>query len=73
MKFGALLSQNLKKGSKGLTTLLMMESIQAFEERKNMAKTAGEEASTKLMLPMFGMLAVVLIMVVVPAFLSMQM
>lgn len=73
MKFGALLSQNLKKGSKGLTQLLTMESIQAFEERKSMARTAGEEASTKLMLPMFGMLAVVLIMVVVPAFLSMQM
>ncbi len=72
MKFGAMLSQNLKKGNKGLAEMLSMESIQAFEERKSIAKKAGEEASTKLMLPMFAMLAVVLFMVIVPAFLSMQ-
>lgn len=72
MKLGALLSQNLRKGSKGLTELLSMESIQAFEERKNLAKRYGEEASTKLMIPMFLMLAIVLVMVIIPAFLSMQ-
>lgn len=72
MKFGAMLSQNLKKGSKGLGELLKMESIQALENRKSMARKRGEEASTKLLLPMFGMLAVVLIMVIVPAFLSIQ-
>ncbi len=72
MKFSALLSQNLKKGNKGLTEILSMESMQAFEERKSIAKKAGEEASTKLMFPMFGMLAVVLFMVIVPAFLSIQ-
>lgn len=72
MKFGALLSQNLRKGSKGLVELLRVESIQAFENRKSMAKRSGEEASTKLLLPMFGMLAVVLIIVVIPAFLSIQ-
>lgn len=72
MKFGALLSQNLRKGSKGLAELLKMESIQAFEHQKSMAKRMGEEASTKLLLPMFGMLAVVMVMVIVPAFLSIQ-
>ena len=72
MKFGALLSQNLRKGSKGLCELLGMESIQAWENRKSTAKRQGEEASTKLLLPMFGMLAVVMIMVIVPAFLSIQ-
>jgi len=72
MKFGALLTQNLKKGSKGLSELLKMESIQAFETRKSMARKLGEEASTKLLLPMFGMLAVVFVMVIVPAFLSIQ-
>ncbi len=72
MKFGALLSQNLRKGSKGLSDLLRVESIQAFENRKSLAKRRGEEAGTKLMLPMMGMLAVVLIMVIVPAFLSMD-
>lgn len=72
MKFGALLSQNLRKGSKGLAELLRVESIQAFENRKSTAKRRGEQAGTKLMLPMIGMLGVVLIMVIVPAFLSMQ-
>lgn len=72
MKFGALLSQNLKKGGKGLSDLLRLEAIQAFENRKSMARRMGEEAGTKLLIPMFGMLAVVMVMVIVPAFLSMQ-
>ena len=66
------LSQNLRKGTKGLSELLKLESIQAFEERKARAKRLGEEAGTKLLLPMFLMLAVVLIIVIVPAFLTMQ-
>ena len=72
VRLGALLSQNLRKGTKGLSELLKLESIQAFEERKARAKRLGEEAGTKLLLPMFLMLAVVLIIVIVPAFLTMQ-
>ena len=72
MKFGALLSQNVKKGSRGFCQTLKFEAIQAFESRKRTAKQLGEEASTKLLLPMFGMLLVVMIMVIVPAFLSIQ-
>ena len=72
IKFGALLSQNLRKGTKGMTQLLKSESVQAFEERKARAKRLGEEAGTKLLLPMFLMLAVVLVIVIVPAFLSVQ-
>lgn len=71
-KFGTMLSQNLRKGSKGLTELLRREAEEAFEERKNQAKKAGDEAGTKLMLPMFLMLAVVFIIVTVPAFFSIQ-
>ncbi len=73
IRFGALLSQNLRKGTKGLTDLFKMESLQAFEERKARAKRLGEEAGTKLLLPMFLMLAIVLVIVIVPAFLSVQM
>ena len=72
IRLGALLSQNLRKGTKGLVELLKMESIQAFEERKARAKKLGEEAGTKMLIPMFLMLAVVLVIVIVPAFLSMQ-
>ena len=72
VKFGTLLSQNLRKGSKGLSDVMRMEAIQAFEDRKSRAKRLGEEVGTKLLMPMIGMLAVVFIMVMVPAFLSMQ-
>ena len=72
IRLGALLSQNLRKGTKGLNDLLRLEAAQAFEERKARAKRLGEEAGTKLLIPMFLMLAVVLVIVVVPAFLSIQ-
>lgn len=72
MRFGALLSQNLKRGSKGLADLLRLEAVNAFEDRKRAAKKAGEEVGTKLLAPMFLMLTVVLVIVIVPAFLSMQ-
>lgn len=70
MKLGALLSQNLRRGTKGLADALRLEGIHAFEERKALARRRGEEAGTKLLLPMFLMLAVVLVIVIVPAFLS---
>ena len=72
IRLGALLSQNMRKGTKGLTHILRLEAIQAFENRKAAAKKFGEEAGTKLLIPMFIMLAVVLVMVIVPAFLTMQ-
>ena len=70
MKFGALLEQNLKQGTTKLAIRLKEESESAFEERKNLARRLGEEAETKLMLPMFLMLFVVLAAVMTPAFLS---
>jgi len=72
LRFSMLLSQNLRKGSKGLAELLRMESIQALEEQKSNAKKRGEETSTKLLIPMFLMFAVVLVIVMIPAFLSIQ-
>lgn len=72
IRLGALLSQNMRKGTKGMTQILRLEAIQAFENRKAAAKKFGEEAGTKLLIPMFLMLAVVLVMVTVPAFLTMQ-
>lgn len=72
VKLGALLAQNLKKGSKGLWIQLEMEAHQSMNERKNQIKRLGEEAGTKLLLPMLLMLIIVLMMVIVPAFLSIQ-
>lgn len=70
MKLGTILSQNVRKGSKGLTELLEKETKEALETRKQRAKQYGETAGTKLLLPMGMMLIVVLIIVIVPAFLS---
>ena len=70
MKFGTLLEQNLKQGTTGLAVQLKKEAEEAFEERKNLARRLGEEAETKLMLPMFMMLVMVLVVIMVPAFLA---
>lgn len=72
MKFSALLIQNRKKGNDELLQELKQEASEAFLKRKNDARKLGEEASTKLLLPMMGMLLVVMIVIVLPAFLSFQ-
>lgn len=70
MKFATLLAQNAKRGNRGLAESLQKEAEEAFEERKAMARKLGEEASTKMLAPMFLMLAMVLVVIMVPAFLS---
>ena len=65
-----LLIQNLKKGNQGVLTLLERESAAAIEERKRKAKISGEQASAKLLGPMFMQLALVMALVMIPAFLS---
>lgn len=72
-KLAALLEQNLKTGTKGLRNLLEIEMAGAFEQRKAVAKRLGEEAGTKLLMPLFLMLAIVMVMIVVPALMSFQM
>lgn len=72
-KFGQLLASNLRHGSANLADQLASEARSAFEEQKLSTKARGEEAQTKLLLPMLMLLAVVLIAVMVPAFMSMQM
>ncbi len=72
MKLSALLVQNLKKGNKGLGELLAYEGVQAMEERKSLAKKLGEEGATKLLLPMLLMLAIVIVILIVPAFMTLQ-
>jgi hypothetical protein len=72
-RLGNLLTQNLKKGSRGLSTLLEKEVDDAYTDRKNMAKKLGEEASTKLLAPMMMMLAIVLLILIYPAIVSFYM
>ncbi len=71
-KFCSLLSVNLKKGSINLKKLLEQEAENAFADHQNHMKKLGEEAGTKLLLPMILMLAVVLVIIMVPAFFTYQ-
>lgn len=68
LRFASMLSQNVKKGAKGLIELLEYEGQEAFENRKELARKQGEEASTKLLGPMILMLLMVLLLIMIPAF-----
>lgn len=70
IKLGNLLSQNISKGSKGMKLLLSQEVDEAFEERKRFARKKGEEAGTKMLLPMMLLLGIVLVIAGVPALMS---
>lgn len=69
-KFASLLIQNMDKGVRDTVFLLDQEADQVLEEQKNSARRMGEEAGTKLLLPMFMMLLVILLMIMVPALMS---
>ena len=70
MKLSALLSQNIRKGSNDLLRLLGQEADTAFAERKSLAKKLGEEAGTKLLVPMMMMLCIVMVIIMIPAYFS---
>ena len=70
LKFSTLLGQNLRKGSKGLLELLEHEAVEAFEDRIQHTKNLAEEAGTKLLAPMMIMLALVMVLLMIPAFAS---
>lgn len=70
IKLSALLSQNIRKGSNDLLRMLRQEADNAFTERKGLAKKLGEEAGTKLLLPMMMMLCIVMVIIMIPAYFS---
>ena len=49
---------------------LEQEAAAGFEERKNEARKMGEEAGTKLLLPMMVMLVLVLVILILPALMN---
>ena len=66
-KLVSLIEQNRMNGARNLRVLLELEMEDAFEQRKTTARRLGEEAGTKLLLPLFIMLGIVMIIVIVPA------
>ena len=69
-KLMTLFLQNLTKGSKNMLDILKTEEQIAFANRCEQAKRMGEEADTKLLLPMGVMLLNILLLLMVPAFMQ---
>ena len=69
-KLCTLLAQNLRKGNRELLTVMQQEAKASFEERRNTARKLGEEAETKLLLPMVMMLAITMLIIIIPAYYS---
>jgi tight adherence protein C len=64
--------QNTKRGGNDLVITLRLQSTECWEMRKNAVKKLGEEASTKLLFPMIIMFLAIILIVVLPAILSMK-
>lgn len=71
LKLSSLLEQNRRAGTKNLRMIFQAEMADALEQRKNLARKLGEEAGTKLLLPLFMMLGIVMVMIMVPAMMTM--
>lgn len=67
----ALLTQNLKRGNSTLLERLREEAEKSAQERLQQSKKLGEEAGTKLLVPMVMMLAVIMVIIMIPAFSTM--
>ena len=68
----SVLLQNMKKGNAELVSILRIHANECWEMRKNAAKKLGEEASSKMLLPMAIMLLSILLIVTTPAILALQ-
>ena len=58
-KLVRIILQSIHKGSKGVCEMLEKESEDAFDERRLLALKLGEEAGTKMLMPMMIMMAIV--------------
>ena len=70
--FISFVKQTAQKGGDGLKSVLYEEMEKAKAEKNNLIKVAASEAETKLLLPMFMMLIVVIAIVMVPAFIGLN-
>ncbi|MCM1272577.1 MAG: hypothetical protein NC225_04015 [Clostridium sp.] len=64
------ISRNIKIGTKDLLKLMENEVAVSLEIRKENIRKKGEEASTKLLIPMVVMLLVVMLIIVTPVLVS---
>lgn len=71
IRLSTLLTQNIKRGNSTLLERLREEADKAAEAQLQQGRKLGEEAGTKLLVPMVFMLAVVMALIMIPAFSNM--
>lgn len=70
-KFVSIIVMNLKRGGAEVVPVLQQQGNECWEMRKNAAKQMGEQAGTKILIPMMIMFLGVVLVAVTPAVLSM--
>lgn len=71
-RFISVILQNIRKGNAELVPILRVFANECWELRKSTAKRYGEEASTKMLLPMMLMFVAILLIVGMPAVLALK-
>lgn len=66
----SLLTQSVSRGVQGMRNLLLQEAKEVMAQEKAHIRQKGEQAGTKLLLPMMGLLFLVFAILLVPAFQS---
>lgn len=69
-RFSRILVSSLQKGNKEICQTLEQEAQEAFENRRMIARKLGEEAGTKMLLPLMLMMVIVIAIVIAPAIVS---
>lgn len=70
-RFSSTMIQNMQKGNAEISYFLKELSEEMWEEKKHIVKRKGEAANSKLMIPTAMIFIGILIMIMVPVFLSM--
>lgn len=69
-RMSSLLAQNVSRGVQGMRNLLLQEAKEVMAQDRANIKVKGEQAGTKLLGPMMGLLFLVFAILLVPAFQS---
>ena len=70
IKFVSVIILNIRKGGNELVLTLQAQANECWEMRKSAARRLGEQASSKMMLPMAIMMLGIMMVVALPAILS---
>lgn len=69
-RMASLLTQSVSRGVQGMRNLLLQEAKEVMAQERANIRQKGEQAGTKLLLPMMGLLFLVFAILLVPAFQS---